>query len=55
MVVGVVNGLLQAAGLEEARVHVLSPDPDAKGPALMLGTAARGPRIMGIRKQGDKR
>jgi hypothetical protein len=47
--------LLQEAGLEEARVRALPPDPDAKGPALILGTAARGPRIMGIRKQGDKR
>jgi len=47
--------LLQEAGLEETRVRALPPDPDAKGPALILGTAARGPRIMGIRKQGDKR
>ena len=41
------EGLLVAAGLDDVRVRSLAPDPEAKGPALLLATATRrmaGPR-----------
>jgi ArsR family transcriptional regulator len=37
--------LLVAAGLDDVRVRTLAPDPEAKGPALLLATATRNPRI----------
>ena len=42
-----VEALLGAAGLDDVRVRTLAPDPEAKGPALLLATATRsgvGPR-----------
>ena len=39
--------LLGTAGLDDVRVRALAPDPEAKGPALLLATATRsgpGPR-----------
>jgi SAM-dependent methyltransferase len=47
--------LLRAAGLGDVRVRPLPPDPDAKGPALMLAAAGRTPRVLGIRNKGEKR
>jgi ArsR family transcriptional regulator len=38
--------LLRAAGLNDVRVRPLAPDPEAKGPALLLATATRNPRIV---------
>jgi SAM-dependent methyltransferase len=41
------QALLGAAGLDDVRVRALAPDPEAKGPALLLATATRrapGPR-----------
>jgi hypothetical protein len=40
------EGLLVAAGLDDVRVRSLPPDPEAKGPALLLATATRNPRIV---------
>jgi len=37
---------LGTAGLDDVRLRALAPDPDAKGPALLLATATRGPRIV---------
>jgi hypothetical protein len=38
---GEMETLMKEAGLEDARVRALAPDPEAKGPALILGTARR--------------
>lgn len=46
--------LIGSAGLEDVRVRPLPPDPEAKGPALMLATATRRPRLARIHK-GEKR
>ena len=51
---GEMEALLRGAGLEEARIRPLAPDPGAKGPALMLATA-RAPRVIGLRSKGEKR
>jgi SAM-dependent methyltransferase len=37
---------LGTAGLDDIRVRSLAPDPEAKGPALLLATATRGPRLI---------
>lgn len=37
---------LRVAGLEDVRIRPLTPDPEAKGPALLLATATRGPRLV---------
>jgi SAM-dependent methyltransferase len=47
--------LLRAAGLEDVRIRPLTPDPEAKGPALLLATATRSPRVIGMRTRGEKR
>ena len=45
-----IEGLLRAGNLEDVRTRTLTPDPEAKGPALLLATATRGPRL--VRKSG---
>jgi hypothetical protein len=43
---GEMEALLRAAGLDDVRVRPLTPDPEAKGPVLLLATATRNPRIV---------
>jgi SAM-dependent methyltransferase len=40
------EGLLRGSGLEDVGARPLTPDPEAKGPALVLATATRGPRLV---------
>ncbi|HUG53136.1 MAG TPA: metalloregulator ArsR/SmtB family transcription factor [Vicinamibacteria bacterium] len=47
--------LLEAIGLEGIQVRPLPPDPGAKGPALMMATATRRPKLIAVRSEGDKR
>ena len=50
--------MLQGAGLSGGAVRSLTPDPRAKGPALVLATAARAGRTVdrsSHRKKGKKR
>jgi SAM-dependent methyltransferase len=46
-----IQGLLRTGGLQDVHVRTLTPDPEAKGPALLLATAVRGPRVMGRANQ----
>jgi SAM-dependent methyltransferase len=43
---GEMEGLLRGSGLEDVGARPLTPDPEAKGPALVLATATRGPRLV---------
>ena len=46
--------MMGEAGLGEARARTLSPEPQAKGPALVLATASAPPRVIGTSDKGAK-
>ncbi len=48
------TGMMGAAGLVEARASTLAPEPQAKGPALVLATASAPPRVIGTSDKGAK-
>jgi ArsR family transcriptional regulator len=47
--------ILGEAGLGDARVRTLAPEPQAKGPALVLATASASPRTIGTSDKGDRK
>lgn len=46
--------LMESAGLGDVRVRPLPPDPEAKGPALLLASATRRSRVARIQGKGEK-
>jgi ArsR family transcriptional regulator len=46
--------MMAEAGLVDARVRTLAPEPQAKGPALVLATASAAPRVIGTSDKGAK-
>jgi ubiquinone/menaquinone biosynthesis C-methylase UbiE/DNA-binding transcriptional ArsR family regulator len=43
------EAMTREAGLAEVRVGPMPPDPQAKGPALVMAVATRAPRVVGIK------
>jgi ArsR family transcriptional regulator len=44
--------MMTEAGLTDARARALAPEPQAKGPALVLATASAAPRVIGTSDKG---